>query len=55
MPLYEYECQKCGHEFTLTMSMSDHERKDKIRCPKCKSDKVKHLIESFFVTTSKKS
>ena len=58
MPQYEYRCQRCENEFTVNLSMTDHEtqdRKHKIRCPKCQSTEVKHLIESVFVTTSKKS
>ncbi len=54
MPTYEYLCQKCGHEFSLTLGMHEHEKK-KVRCPKCKGEKVKHLIASVFVTTSRKS
>ena len=54
MPLYEYECKKCGREFTLTMTVEEHQKK-KVRCPKCKSKSVKHLIASVFVTTSRKS
>jgi putative FmdB family regulatory protein len=58
MPIFEYECQSCGNEFALELSMAEHERKEKdreIRCPKCKSENVRHLMESVFVTTSKKS
>lgn len=54
MPTYEFECKKCGHEFTLEMAMHEHEKK-KVRCPKCKSEEVKHVIASVFVTTSHKS
>jgi len=54
MPTYDYECRKCGAEFTLTMSMQDHGKK-KVRCPKCKSEDVKHVMEQVFVTTSRKS
>ena len=54
MPDYEYECKKCGHHFSLIMSIDEHEKK-KVRCPQCQSTEVKHLIESVFVTTSKKS
>jgi len=48
MPIYEYECKKCGHGFSLTLAK-------KVRCPKCKSQDAKHIIASVFVTTSKKS
>ena len=40
MPTYEYECQKCGHQFELFQNMSDKPRQ---RCPKCRG-KVKRLI-----------
>ena len=39
MPTYEYQCQKCGHEFDLFQSMKAEPIK---RCPKCKG-KVKRL------------
>ena len=54
MPTYEYGCKKCGHEFSLILAMSQYE-KNKVRCPKCKSQSVKRLITSVFVTTSRKS
>jgi len=54
MPTYEFVCQKCNKQFTLVMPISEFERK-KIRCPKCKSTRVKQQITSFQVITSKKS
>jgi putative FmdB family regulatory protein len=54
MPIYEYECKKCGQEFSMTARMDEHEKK-KARCPKCKSESVKQVFTSVFVTTSKKS
>ncbi len=33
MPLYEYECSKCGHRFEVIQKHSDP---PKTRCPKCK-------------------
>ena len=54
MPIYEFECKTCGHHFERTMTIKDHDEK-KVRCPKCESEKVEHVIESVFVTTSKKS
>ena len=54
MPMYEFECKKCGHQFEKVMSMTEHDE-EKVRCPKCESEEVKHLIESVYVTTSKKS
>jgi putative FmdB family regulatory protein len=40
MPTYQYECKKCGDEFSLTMAMDEHQKK-KVRCPKGKSENVK--------------
>lgn len=42
MPTYEYECQKCGHQFERFQLISD---KPLTRCekPRCKG-KVKRLI-----------
>lgn len=54
MPSYDYFCEKCQKVFTLMMSLSEHE-KAKIRCPKCKSTRVKQQISGFQTMTSKKS
>ncbi len=54
MPTYEYQCEKCGKEFTLTQSMAEHDKKQTV-CPECKSDKVIQLISSFIAKTSRKS
>lgn len=54
MPTYEYICRKCGKNFSLLMSISEHDRK-KARCPKCKSLRVEQRLLSFYCVTSKKS
>lgn len=41
MPIYEYECNKCGHAFEREQRMSDPPIKS---CPKCKGRKVTKLI-----------
>jgi putative FmdB family regulatory protein len=41
MPVYEYACEKCGHEFEASQRITD----DPIRvCPACRARKVKRLI-----------
>lgn len=41
MPIYEYACAACGHEFEEWQKMSD----PPVRvCPKCKKKKVERLI-----------
>lgn len=54
MPTYEFVCEQCNKTFTLTMGVSEYEKK-KIHCPKCKGKKTKQLISSFQTVTSKKS
>lgn len=54
MPIYEYECKKCGHGFTQTMSIEDQD-KAKVQCPKCKSQDLTQVIEPVFVRTARKT
>jgi len=54
MPIYEFVCESCKKRFSLTLSISEYEKK-KPGCPKCKSRKVKQQISSFQTVTSRKS
>ena len=54
MPNYEYACKACKKKFTLTLTVTEHDKK-RIACPKCKSRKVEQQFGSFFTVTSKKS
>lgn len=54
MPVYDYECRKCGHEFQVVENISDHE-KSKPACPECRSDEVRRVFTAAFVKTGKKS
>ena len=41
MPVYEYRCNACGHEFERTQRMSE----DPVKvCPECNEVKVERLI-----------
>lgn len=41
MPIYEYRCELCGHEFERFQKMSD----DPVdACPECEADSVKKLV-----------
>lgn len=42
MPIYEYECKKCGHRMEAIQKLSD---KPFTRCPECKGA-LKKLISS---------
>ena len=54
MQVYDFNCQKCKETFSLIMGIKEKETK-KIKCPKCKSVKVKPIYSGFFAVTSKKS
>ena len=43
MPIYEYQCQSCGHQFDVIQKVSD----EKLTiCPKCNKKKLKKLVTS---------
>lgn len=54
MPLYEYVCRKCQHKFCEVLSIREHDTK-KVRCPKCESTDLEHVIEPFFAKTASKT
>jgi len=55
MPTYEYRCAACNKKFSVTTTVSEHDRK-RPACPKCKSSrKVSQILSSFTVKTSRKS
>jgi putative FmdB family regulatory protein len=41
MPVYEYACEKCGHELEAEQRITDPPLKT---CPRCKARKLKRLI-----------
>jgi putative FmdB family regulatory protein len=41
MPIYEYECLKCGHHLEVMQKMSD---KPLTKCPKCKASKLEKIF-----------
>ncbi len=41
MPIYEYECTRCGQEFEALVSLN---AKDQPRCPSCGASRVKKRI-----------
>jgi putative FmdB family regulatory protein len=54
MPLYEFFCDKCQKEVSLTLSMSERE-KGGAECPQCGSRELRALVGTFFSKTSRKS
>ena len=43
MPTYDYQCQKCGHEFERVQRITEDPIKT---CPGCKSKKAKRLLSA---------
>lgn len=45
MPIYEYQCTKCGEKFEVRQSIG--EDGSKLNCPKCNAENPKRLFSSF--------
>ncbi len=43
MPIYEYECQDCGHKTEVIQKMSDEPL---VECPECKKPALKKLVSA---------
>ena len=50
MPIYEYQCAKCGERFEVRQSMG--EDGSNLDCPKCHAQNPKRLFSSFFSPSS---
>ncbi len=49
MPIYEYECTKCGERFELRRSMSDSDQK--VKCPRCGAEDSRRVFSAFATTS----
>ena len=54
MRMYEYYCDRCDREVTLTLSIGEHE-KGRIQCPRCGGKSLRPLLSTFVSQTSRKS
>lgn len=43
MPIYEYECDECGHQFEAIQKMSDDVL---TQCPECKQKTLRKLVSA---------
>ena len=43
MPIYEYQCQECGHRFEALQKISDALL---TTCPKCEAEELKKLVSA---------
>ena len=55
MAYYNYECTKCGHQFTNEQTFAEHDKHKQVKCPKCASKQVEQLVSHVYAKTSKKS
>jgi putative FmdB family regulatory protein len=54
MPMYDFHCESCQHDFTLKLSFAEYDRGG-FKCPACKSDNVRQVVSRVNVRTSRKS
>lgn len=47
MPLYDYACRACGHEFEALVRGSDAPSS----CPKCQSQNLERLLSTFAMSS----
>ena len=45
MPLYEYQCKKCGSKFETLLSF--RELDNPVKCPHCASEETNRLLSTF--------
>ena len=45
MPLYDFECPKCGHAFEALLKMNEDFAK--LPCPKCNASGLRKLVTPF--------
>jgi putative FmdB family regulatory protein len=54
MPVYEYHCDNCRREITVTLPIREHD-KSVPACPQCGGRDLQPLVSTFFSQTSRKS
>jgi len=50
MPIYEYECTKCGERFELRRSVADSD--SEVKCPKCGAEEPRRVFSVFATGSS---
>ncbi len=55
MSTYEFHCKHCGHVFDKDMSIAEHEKHKRVKCPKCQSTRGEQVPTAFQTVTSKKA
>ena len=52
MPIYDFHCRACDHEFEALVRPQDQEPP---KCPSCQSVDLERLLSSFAVSTAEKT
>lgn len=47
MPIYEYECRTCQHQFERLVRPTAASPDDRTVCPNCQSESVQQLVSLF--------
>ncbi len=55
MATYQFKCTQCGKKFTVEQTFRQHDRHEAVKCPQCRSAKVKQQITQVYARTAKKS
>ena len=50
MPIYEYECVKCGEKFELRRAIVDSD--SEVKCPKCGDEHPRKVFSVFGIGSS---
>jgi putative FmdB family regulatory protein len=50
MAMYDFNCRKCGSDFTLRRPIAECD--DPASCPECKSDDTKRKLSIFYATNT---
>ncbi len=53
MPIFAYECKKCGNKFELLVGVGADSREPE--CAKCGSKQLQKLLSSFAVASSSRT
>jgi len=51
MPIYDFRCRACSHEFEALVRAHDTEP---TRCPQCHGTDIERLLSTFAVSTAEK-
>ncbi|NPV44469.1 FmdB family zinc ribbon protein [Koleobacter methoxysyntrophicus] len=46
MPIYDFKCKDCGHEFS---TLTSHRNRDAVKCPECNSKNIKQEFKPFAI------